>query len=139
MRVREPSVPGCLVLDLTLPDFGGMDLQKRAAEHSEMPVIFITGRGDVPTSVRAMKAGAIDFLTKPFGDHAMLGAIRDGVERSRRALERDANMSRLRRRHASLTPREGEVMVLMVSGLLNKQVAASSVSVRLRSRRTAAR
>ena len=85
--------------------------------------IFITGRGDVPTSVQAMKAGAIEFLTKPFGDQALLGAIEDGLERSRRALEHDAGMKALRERYATLTPREREVMVLVVSGLLNKQVA----------------
>ena len=88
-----------------------------------MPVIFITGHGDVPTSVQAMKAGAIEFLTKPFGDQALLGAIEYGLERSRRALEHDAGMKTLRERYATLTPREREVMVLVVSGLLNKQVA----------------
>jgi FixJ family two-component response regulator len=116
-------VPSCLVLDVALPDVNGLDLQKRVAvDRSDMPVIFITGHGDVPTSVRAMKAGAIEFLTKPFGDDVMLGAIGDALERSRRALEHDANMQELRGRHASLTPREREVMVLVASGLLNKQV-----------------
>ena len=87
-----------------------------------MPVIFITGYGDVPMSVQAMKAGAIEFLTKPFGDDVLLGAIRHALERSRRALEHDAKMKALRESYASLTPREREVMVLVVSGLLNKQV-----------------
>ena len=118
--------PSCLVLDMTLPDVSGLDLQKRvAADRSDMPVIFITGHGDVPTSVQAMKAGAVEFLTKPFGDEALLGAIEDGLERSRRALEHDAGMKTLRERYATLTPRERAVMVLVVSGLLNKQVAAS--------------
>jgi FixJ family two-component response regulator len=116
-------VPSCLVLDVALPDFNGLDLQKRlAVDRSETPVIFITGYGDVPMSVRAMKAGAVEFLTKPFGDDALLSAIRDALERSRRALEHDANMKALRETYGSLTPREREVMVLVVSGLLNKQV-----------------
>jgi len=116
-------VPSCLVLDVALPDFNGLDLQKRvAADRPDMPVIFITGYGDVPTSVEAMKAGAIEFLTKPFGDHVLLGAIRHALERSRRAFEHEANMKALRESYASLTPREREVMVLVVSGLLNKQV-----------------
>jgi FixJ family two-component response regulator len=116
-------VPSCLVLDVALPDFNGLDLQKRVAvDRSDMPVIFLTGHGDVRTSVQAMKAGAIEFLTKPFGDDVLLGAIRDALERSRCALEHDANMQALRERYASLTPRECEVMVLVVSGLLNKQV-----------------
>jgi len=118
------AVPSCLVLDVTLPDVNGLDLQKRvAADRSDLPVIFITGHGDVPTSVQAMKAGAIEFLTKPFRDRALLGAIEDGLERSRRALEHEAGMKTLRERYASLTPREREVMALVVSGLLNKQVA----------------
>jgi FixJ family two-component response regulator len=118
------GVPSCLVLDVSLPDFSGLDLQKRVAvDRSEMPVIFITGHGDVRTSVQAMKAGAIEFLMKPFVDQALLGAIEHGLERSRRSLEHDANMKVLRGRYASLTPREREVMVLVASGLLNKQVA----------------
>lgn len=116
-------VPSCLVLDVTLPDTNGLDLQKRVAvDRSDMPIIFITGHGDVPMTVRAMKAGAIEFLTKPFGDDALLGAIEHALERSRCAMEQDANMKALRECYASLTPREREVMVLVVSGLLNKQV-----------------
>ena len=116
-------VPSCLVLDVTLPDFNGLDLQKRVAvDRSDMPIIFITGHGDVHTSVQAMKAGAIEFLTKPFGDDVLLGAIQPALERSRRALQHDADMKALRERYASLTPREREVMVLVASGLLNKQV-----------------
>jgi FixJ family two-component response regulator len=117
------SIPSCLILDVTLPDLSGLEVQKRvAADRSDMPVIFITGHGDVPMSVLAMKAGAIEFLTKPFDDEVLLGAIHQALERSRRALEREAKMNALRQNYASLTPREREVMVLIVSGLLNKQV-----------------
>jgi FixJ family two-component response regulator len=117
------SVPSCLVLDVSLPDLNGLDLQRRiAVDRSDMPIIFITGHGDVPTSVQAMKAGAIEFLTKPFRDDVLLGAISHGLERSRRAVEHDQTMKTLRENYASLTPREREVMVLVASGLLNKQV-----------------
>jgi FixJ family two-component response regulator len=116
-------VPSCLVLDLSLPDVNGLDLQRRvAADRSDMPVIFITGHGDVPITVQAMKAGAIEFLTKPFAGDALVGAIRYAFERSRRALDDAAKMHSLRESYESLTPREREVMVLVVSGLLNKQV-----------------
>jgi FixJ family two-component response regulator len=116
-------VPSCLVLDVSLPDLNGLDLQKRVAvERPDMPIIFITGCGDVPMSVQAMKAGAIEFLTKPFGDEVLLSAIRHALERSRRAVEHGEKMKALRQSYASLTPREREVMALVVSGLLNKQV-----------------
>ena len=116
-------VPSCLVLDVSLPDLNGLDLQKRVAvERPDMPIIFITGCGDVSMSVQAMKAGAIEYLTKPFGDEVLLSAIRYALERSRRALEQGEKMKALRQRCASLTPREREVMALVVSGLLNKQV-----------------
>ena len=116
-------VPSCLVLDVSLPDLNGLDLQKRVAvERPDMPIIFITGCGDVSMSVQAMKAGAIEYLTKPFGDEVLLSAIRYALERSRRALEHGEKMKALRQRCASLTPREREVMALVVSGLLNKQV-----------------
>ena len=116
-------VPSCLVLDVALPDLNGLDLQKRVAvDRPDMPIIFITGYGDVPMSVQAMKAGAIEFLTKPFCEDALLDAIRQALERSRRALEHEAKMKALRESYASLTAREREVMVLVVSGLLNKQV-----------------
>ena len=119
----RPAVPSCLILDVTLPDVNGLDLQRRvAADRPDMPVIFVTGHGDVPTSVRAMKAGAIEFLTKPFGDDVLLGAIRHALERSRSVLEHNAKLTSLRDSYASLTPREREVMVLVASGLLNKQV-----------------
>ena len=116
-------VPSCLVLDVSLPGLNGLDLQKRVAvERTEMPIIFITGYGDVPMTVQAMKAGAVEFLTKPFSDEVLLSAIRHAIERSRIALDREAEMLALRDCYASLTRREREVMALVVSGLLNKQV-----------------
>ena len=119
-RVLAPS---CLVLDVGLPDLNGLDLQKRvAADRTDMPIIFITGHGDVPMTVQAMKAGAVEFLTKPFGDEVLLGAIRNAIERSRAAVSREAEMRVLQNSYASLTPREREVMALVVSGRLNKQV-----------------
>jgi FixJ family two-component response regulator len=119
----RPLVPSCLVLDVALPDVNGLDLQKRVAvDRSDMPVIFITGHGDVPITVQAMKAGAIEFLTKPFRDDVLVSAIRHALERSQRALAREAKMKALRESYGSLTPREREVMVLVTSGLLNKQV-----------------
>ena len=117
------AVPHCLVLDISLPDGNGLELQKRiAVEQSSMPIIFITGHGDVPMSVQAMKGGAVEFLLKPFRDDVLLSAIRQALERSRVALGREAEMQVLRDCYASLTPREREVMALVVSGLLNKQV-----------------
>ena len=113
------------MLDVSLPDLNGLDLQKRiAADRADMPIIFITGYGDIPMTVRAMKAGAAEFLTKPFDDDVLLTAVRNGLERSRAALDREAELSVLRKRQESLTPREREVMVLVVSGKLNKQVGA---------------
>src|ERR671916_2241466 len=114
--------PSCLVLDVTLPGLNGLELQEQLAGRTDMPIIFITGYGDVPMTVRAMKAGAVEFLTKPFKDDVLLDAIRDAIERSRAALRLDAEMRTLRTCYASLTPREREVMALVVSGLLNKQV-----------------
>ena len=115
--------PSCLVLDVNLPGLNGLDLQKRvAADRTDMPIIFITGYGDVPMTVQAMKAGAVEFLTKPFSDDVLLGAIRNAIERSQTALDHEAEMRGLRDRHASLSRREREVMALVVSGLLNKQV-----------------
>ena len=119
-RVLAPS---CLVLDVTLPGFNGLELQRRiAADRTDMPIIFITGHGDVPMSVQAMKAGAVEFLTKPFGDGVLLSAIGNAIERSRTALGHEAEMRELRDRHGSLSRREREVMTLVVSGKLNKQV-----------------
>ena len=115
--------PSCLVLDVSLPGLNGLELQKRiAADRIDMPIIFITGHGDVPMTVRAMKAGAVEFLTKPFGDDVLLSAIGNAIERSRSALGREAQTRALREDYASLTPREREVMALVVRGLLNKQV-----------------
>ena len=118
----RPSVPCCLVLDVTLPGLSGLELQTQLAERTDMPIIFITGHGDVPMSVQAMKAGAAEFLTKPFKDDVLLDGIRGAIDHSRAALRLDSEMRLLRKRYESLTPREREVMALVVSGLLNKQV-----------------
>jgi FixJ family two-component response regulator len=116
-------IPNCLVLDVSLPGLNGLDLQSLVAgERNDMPIIFITGHGDVPMTVQAMKAGAVEFLTKPFNDDVLLAAIRAALERSRVALSIEAEMRVLRDRYASLSQRERKVMVLVVSGLLNKQV-----------------
>ncbi len=117
------SGPSCLVLDVTLPDLNGLDLQQRVAtDRTDMPIIFITGHGDVPVSVQAMKAGAVEFLTKPFGDELLLSAIRHAIERSKAALAHEAEIRALRDRYRSLSHREQEVMARVVSGLMNKQV-----------------
>ncbi len=119
----RPLVPSCLVLDCSLPGLTGLELQKRiAVERTELPIIFITGHGDVPMTVQAMKAGAVEFLTKPFKDDVLLTAIWAALERSRVALGLKAEMGVLRDRYASLSQRERQVMALVVSGLLNKQV-----------------
>jgi FixJ family two-component response regulator len=120
---RPPiAVPCCLVLDVTLPGINGLELQKQLAHRADMPIIFITGYGDVATSVQAMKAGAVEFLTKPLRDEVVLDAVRSAVERSRGVLMASAELRMLKDRFASLTRREREVMALVVSGLLNKQV-----------------
>jgi FixJ family two-component response regulator len=117
------AVPQCLVLDISLPDINGLDLQKRlAVDRTDMPIIFASSYGDVPVSVQAMKAGAFEFLLKPYRDEVLLRAIRQALDHSRIALGREAEMQELRGCYMSLTPREREVMVLVVSGLLNKQV-----------------
>lgn len=117
------QAPSCLILDVSLPDLNGLDLQERiAGERVDMPIIFITGYGDIPMTVRAMKAGAAEFLTKPFDDEVLLGAVQQAIERSQSAHEKEARTRELRGRYESLTPREREVMALVVSGLLNKQV-----------------
>src|SRR2546421_7364047 len=116
--------PSCLVLDVSLPGLNGLELQKRVAiERTDVPIIFITGYGDVPMTVQAMKAGAVEFLTKPFSDDVLLSAIRNAIERSQTALGHEAEIRTLRDGYASLTHREREVMVLVVAGRLNKQVA----------------
>jgi FixJ family two-component response regulator len=120
-RVHAPS---CLVLDVNLPDLNGLDLQTRVAgDRIDMPIIFITGYGDVPMTVRAMKAGAVEFLTKPFSDDALLGAIRHAIQRSRTVLGHEEEIRILADRYETLSRREREVMALVVTGLLNKQVA----------------
>jgi FixJ family two-component response regulator len=116
------TVPCCLVLDVTLPGLNGLELQLQLAPRTDMPIIFITGYGDVPMTVRAMKAGAVEFLTKPFRDDVLLDAIHHALERSRAALRHESEMQLLRSLYESLTPREREVMALVASGLLNKQV-----------------
>jgi FixJ family two-component response regulator len=116
--------PSCLVLDVTLPNLSGLDLQKRVVDRSDMPIIFITGYGDVPMTVQAMKAGAAEFITKPFADEVLRQAIRQAIERSHAKLAQEAELRELRNYHSSLTPREREIMALVVSGLLNKQIAA---------------
>ena len=118
----HPAVPCCLVLDVTLPGLSGLDLQEQLVDRTGMPIIFITGHGDVPMTVRAMKAGAVEFLTKPFNDTVLLEAIRTAIERSRTTLREESAKQVLRRCYASLTPREREVMELVVVGRLNKQI-----------------
>ena len=121
-RVLAPS---CLILDVSLPDLNGLELQKLiASDRTDMPIIFITGYGDIPMTVQAMRAGAVEFLTKPFDDDVLLGAIQHAIERSEAALGKEAEIQAQRNCYASLTPREREVMTLVVSGLLNKQVGS---------------
>jgi FixJ family two-component response regulator len=118
----RPPCPSCLLLDIGLPDLNGLELQKRIAADRQMPIIFITGLGDIRTSVQAMKAGAVEFLTKPFVPDVLLTAIQDALERSRTSLDDEASLQALRTRLESLTRREREVMALVVRGQLNKQV-----------------
>jgi len=120
----DSGIPCCLVLDLTLPGLSGLELQTRLAERTDMPIIFISGHRDVPRTVQAMKSGAFEFLTKPFREDVLLDAIRAAIERSHAALRDAADKRRLQNRYSSLTQREREVMALVVSGLLNKQVGA---------------
>jgi FixJ family two-component response regulator len=121
----KPDGPSCLVLDIRLPGLSGLDLQSRMAElHQDIPIVFITGHGDIPMSVRAMKAGAVEFLTKPFVDQDLLDGIQLAIERDRIARSEEAQLRELRECHASLTPREQQVLELVISGRLNKQAAA---------------
>jgi FixJ family two-component response regulator len=121
----RPDVPSCLVLDVRLPGLSGLDLQKQMAEVDiAIPIVFITGHGDVPTSVQAMKAGAVEFLTKPFIDQDLLDAVEQAMERDRAARRKQAELAELQGRYESLTPRERQVMERVVAGLLNKQVAS---------------
>jgi len=120
---RQAAGPSCLILDVNLPDLNGLDLQAHIAEaQAHMPIIFVTGYGDVPMTVRAMKAGAIEFLTKPINKDVLLAAVRDAIGRSLAVADQEEEIRTLRARHDSLTPREKEVMAMVVSGLLNKQV-----------------
>src|SRR5262252_10210918 len=123
LAAARSKMPGCLILDVNLPGLNGLDLQEEIAESdAEVPIIFLTGYGDIPMTVRAVQAGAANFLTKPVDDEELLKAVRQALERSRLALTHETEMQDLRARYASLTPREMQVMGLVVSGLLNKQV-----------------
>jgi len=125
LGIKRLDAPGCLVLDVRLPDLSGLDLQRLIIEADlEIPVVFITGYGDIPMSVRAMKAGAVDFLTKPFREQDLLDAIQQGLERDRKMRDRRMELENLSSRFESLTRRERDVMTLAVAGLLNKQIAA---------------
>lgn len=124
MSYPRPDLPACLILDVELPDINGLDFQKQIADRDHPPIVFLTGHADIPSSVRAIKHGAVDFLTKPFTERELLAAIESAVDRDRMARQERAELEALRQRLASLTPREREVLPLVVSGLLNKQAAA---------------
>jgi FixJ family two-component response regulator len=124
LRFGSSDVPSCLVLDLSLPDIDGLELQTAIASTQHPPIVFISGHGDIPSSVRAMKAGAIDFLTKPINEEQLLQAINVALIRDRESRHNRAELAKLEERYASLTPREGEVLPLVISGLLNKEAAA---------------
>jgi FixJ family two-component response regulator len=139
LQSTRPDVPACLILDVRMPGLSGLDLQRDLAEANiHIPIIFITGHGDIPMSVRAMKAGAVEFLTKPFRDQDLLDAIQQALERDRRARSQQADNAELRDRYQSLTPRETEVFALVVKGMLNKQIAlqlgTSEITVKLHRR-----
>ncbi len=123
---QRPDAPGCLVLDVRLPGVSGLDLQRElAVARVDLPIIFITGHGDIPMTVRAMKAGAVEFLTKPFRDQELLDAIQQAIERHRVARHQRAELAALRQRYDALTPRERDVLQRVVAGMLNKQIAAA--------------
>lgn len=124
MRAAKPDVPACLILDVELPDINGLELQRQIADGQHPPIVFITGYGDIPSSVRAIKHGAVDFLTKPFSDQNLMTAIQAAIARDRQERVERAELDVLRQRYLDLTPREREVLPLVVSGLLNKQAAA---------------
>jgi RNA polymerase sigma factor (sigma-70 family) len=125
LRSEHPDVPGCIVLDVRMPGLSGLDLQRRLADAGlAIPIVFISGHGDIPMTVRALKAGAVEFLTKPFRDQELLDAIQQALDRDCQTREERAASEALRRRFVSLTPREREVMARVVAGLLNKQIAA---------------
>jgi FixJ family two-component response regulator len=124
LRSKRPDGPSCLVLDVSLPGISGLDFQHQLADAGiQIPIIFITGHGDIPMTVRAMKLGAVEFLTKPFHDQDLLDAIRQALDRDRMTRQRQSNLAELRKRYEALTAREREVMGLVVSGMLNKQIA----------------
>ena len=136
IEAERPNCPGCLVLDVRLPGLNGLDLQRQLADLGiHLPVVLITGYGDIPMTVRAMKAGAVDFLTKPFRDQDMLDAVASAIERDRKRREADSNAMRIRARFATLSPRERQVMMLVTAGKMNKQVAGdlglSEVTVKI--------
>ena len=124
VRADKPDLPACLILDVELPDINGLDLQRQIAEGEHPPIVFITGHGDIPSSVRAIKDGAVDFLTKPFSDADLMAAVRAALAQDRQARSARADLGVLKQRYLDLTPREREVLPLVVSGLLNKQAAA---------------
>ena len=125
LRSKRPDGPSCLVLDVSLPGVSGLDFQRQLGEAGiQIPIIFITGHGDIPMTVKAMKSGAVEFLTKPFQDQALLDAIRLALDRDRMSRQQRVELGELRKRYATLTLREREVMVLVVSGMLNKQIAS---------------
>jgi FixJ family two-component response regulator len=124
LAAHKPNLPACLVLDVELPDINGLEFQNQLAEGEHPPIVFITGHGDIPSSVLAMKRGAVDFLTKPFSDDPLLEAIRSAIARDSEARSQRAELAILKRRYLELTPRERQVLPLVVSGLLNKQSAA---------------
>jgi FixJ family two-component response regulator len=139
LQSERPDVPACLILDVRMPGLSGLDLQRDLSEGNiHIPIIFITGHGDIPMSVRAMKAGAVEFLTKPFRDQDLLDAIQQALDRDRRARSQQADSADLRSRFHSLTPRETEVFELVVKGLLNKQIAlqlgTSEITIKLHRR-----
>ena len=124
LAYTKPDLPACLILDVKLPDVSGLDFQRQLGDSYHPPIVFITGHGDIPSSVRAIKAGAVDFLPKPFSQRDLMTAIEAAIARDRRARQEQADRTQLQRRYASLTPRESQVLPLIVSGLLNKQAAA---------------
>jgi FixJ family two-component response regulator len=139
LQSRRPDVPACLILDVRMPGLSGLDLQRELADANiNIPIIFITGHGDIPMSVRAMKAGAVEFLTKPFRDQDLLDAIQQALERDRHSRAQQADTAELRNRYHSLTPRETEVFALVVKGMLNKQIArqlgTSEITIKLHRR-----
>ncbi|MBW4976204.1 response regulator [Roseovarius mucosus] len=124
MEATKPDLPGCLILDVELPDRNGLEFQKQIAEEDHPPIVFITGHGDIPSSVRAMKLGAVDFLTKPFSDLALITSVEHAIAKDREARNARSERAALLERYEKLTPRERDVLPLVVGGLLNKQAAA---------------